>query len=86
MVSAVQTVEFVSNRMSHIVLRGRWCYIIVLNVYAPSEEKSDDSKGSSYNELEQAFDNFPKCRMETDHLIHSTCSAYTKYNKIISSI
>jgi hypothetical protein len=38
--------EFVSGRMSHIVLRGRWCDIIVLNVYASSGEKSDDSKDS----------------------------------------
>jgi len=38
--------EFVSNRVSYMVLRGRWYDIIVLNVYAPSEEKSDDSKGS----------------------------------------
>jgi hypothetical protein len=30
--------------MSYIVLRGRWCDIIVLNVLAPREEKSDDSK------------------------------------------
>jgi hypothetical protein len=34
-VSAVERVEFVSNRMSYIVLRGRWCNIIVLNVHAP---------------------------------------------------
>jgi len=31
-VSAVKTVEFVSDRMPYIVLRGRWCNIIVLNV------------------------------------------------------
>jgi hypothetical protein len=38
-----------------------WCDIVVLNVLAPSEEKSDDSKGSCYEELlEQVFDNFPK--------------------------
>ena len=43
-VSAVKRVEFVSDRVSYIVLRGRWCNIIVLNVYAPSEDKSDDSK------------------------------------------
>ena len=42
--SAVKKVEFLSNRVSYIVLRGRWCNIIVLNVHAPSEEKSDDSK------------------------------------------
>ena len=45
-VSAVKRVEFVSNRVSYIALRGRWCNIIVLNVHASSEEKSDDSKES----------------------------------------
>jgi len=38
----------VSDRMSYIVLRGHWCNIIALNVHAPSEEKSDDSKDSFY--------------------------------------
>jgi exonuclease III len=45
-VSAIKRVEFVSARMSHIVLRGRWCHIIVLNAHAPREEKGDDSKDS----------------------------------------
>jgi len=31
-VSAVKRVEIVSDRMSYIVLRGRWYNIIVLNV------------------------------------------------------
>ena len=47
--------EFVSDRLSYIVLRGRWCNIIVLNVHAPSEEKSDESKNSFYEELGQVF-------------------------------
>jgi exonuclease III len=51
-VSAVKRVEFVSDRVSYIVLRGRWCNIIVLNVHAPSEDKSDDSKNSFYKELD----------------------------------
>ena len=51
-VSAVKRVEFVNDRMLHIVLRGRWCNIIVLNVHAPSEKKSDESKDSFYEELE----------------------------------
>jgi hypothetical protein len=50
LVSAVKRVEFVSDRMSYIVLRGRWCNIIVLNVRAPSEEKTDHSKDSFYEE------------------------------------
>jgi len=40
-VYAVKRAEFVSDRLSYIVLRGGWCNIIVLNVHAPSEEKSD---------------------------------------------
>jgi hypothetical protein len=40
-ISAVKKVEFVSDRMSYIILRGRWCNIIVLNVHAPTEDKID---------------------------------------------
>ena len=58
-VSAVKRVEFVSDRVSYIVLRGRWYNIIVLNVHAPSQEKSDDSIDSSYEESEQVFNHLP---------------------------
>jgi len=61
--AAVKRVEFVSNRMSYIDLRGRWFNIIILNVRAPSEEKSDDLKDSFYEEVELIFDNFPKYHM-----------------------
>ena len=63
-VSAVKRVEFVSNRVTYILQRGRWCNIFVLNVHAPSEEKSDDSKDSFYEEIEQAFYHFPKYHMK----------------------
>jgi hypothetical protein len=59
-VSAFQTAEFVSDRLSYIVLGGRWCNAIVLNVHATSEEKSDGSKRSFYGELGQVFHQFPK--------------------------
>jgi len=39
-------VEFVSDGMSYIVLRGRWCNVIVLNAHAPNKEKSEASKDS----------------------------------------
>jgi len=48
----------------HIVLRGCWCKIIVLNVHAPCEEKSDDSKDSFYEELELVFDHCPMYHMK----------------------
>jgi exonuclease III len=57
-------VQFVSERMSYIILRGRWCHIIVLNVHAPTEETTDDVKDSFYEELERVFDTFPKYHMK----------------------
>ena len=63
-VSAIKRVEFVSDRVSYIVLRGRWGNIIVLNVHAPNEEKSDDPRDSFYEELEQVFDLLPKYHMK----------------------
>jgi hypothetical protein len=44
--SAVKRIEFVSDRISYIILRCRWCHIIVLNVHAPTEDKIDDVKDS----------------------------------------
>jgi hypothetical protein len=46
--------------MSCIILRGRWCHIIVLNINAPTEDTTDDVKDSFYEELERVFDTFPK--------------------------
>jgi hypothetical protein len=63
-ISAVKNVEIVSDKMSHIILCGHWCHIIVLNVHAPTEDKNDDVKGSSYEELERVFNKFPKYHMK----------------------
>jgi hypothetical protein len=57
-------VEFVTDRVSYIVLRGRSCNIIVLTVHAPSEDKSDDSTVSFYEELEHGFYHFPTYHMK----------------------
>ena len=46
------------------MLRGRWRNIILVNVHAPSEEKSEESKESFCEELEQVFDHFPKYHMK----------------------
>jgi hypothetical protein len=45
-ISAVKRVEFVNDRMSCIILRGRWCYIFVLNAHATTEDKTDDVNDS----------------------------------------
>jgi hypothetical protein len=59
-ISAVKRVEFVGDRRSYIILRGRWCHIIVLNDHYPTDNKIDDVKDSIYEELECVFDKFPK--------------------------
>jgi hypothetical protein len=51
-ISAVKRVEFVSDRMSYIILRSRWCHIIVLNVHALTEDKTDDVKDRFYEECQ----------------------------------
>jgi hypothetical protein len=40
-ISAVKWVEFVSDRMSYIVLRGRWCDFSIVNVHTQTEDKID---------------------------------------------
>jgi hypothetical protein len=63
-VSAVRRMEFVSDRLPYITVRGRWCNVIVLNVHVPCEGKSDDVKDSFYEELGRVFDQFPRYDME----------------------
>jgi hypothetical protein len=35
-ISSVKRIELVTDWISHIILRGCWCDIIVLNVHAPT--------------------------------------------------
>jgi hypothetical protein len=49
---AVKRVEFISDRMSYIILRGHWYNTILLNI----EEKIDDINDNFYKELECMFD------------------------------
>jgi hypothetical protein len=63
-ISAVKRVEFVNDRISYIILRSRWFHSIVLNVHAPTEDKTDDVKDSFHEELERIFDKFPKYHMK----------------------
>ena len=58
-VSAVKRVELVHDRMSYIILWGHCCNIIILNVHAPSDKKSDNSKDGFYEESKQVFYHFP---------------------------
>jgi hypothetical protein len=59
-ISPAKKVEFISYRMSYRKLGGFWCDIILLNVHAPTEDKSDDTNDIFYEELDYVLDKFPK--------------------------
>jgi hypothetical protein len=59
-ISAVKRAEFFNDRTPYLILRGRSCDIIVLNVHAKTEDKYDDTKDGFYEELECVFETFPK--------------------------
>jgi hypothetical protein len=59
-ISAVKRVEIVGDRTSYMILRGPRCHIILQNVLAREGDKTDDVKGSFYEELERLFHKFPK--------------------------
>jgi exonuclease III len=63
-ISSVRRVDFVSDRMSsYIILRGHCCNIVVLNVQATCEDKSNDVK-DSYVELGFVFNQIPRYDMK----------------------
>jgi hypothetical protein len=43
------------DRISHVILRSCW-YDIVLNIHAPTEDKTYDTKGSFYDKLKCVFE------------------------------
>jgi hypothetical protein len=59
-ISEVKRVGFISEKMSYIPQTGQWCDDIVLNVPAPIEDKSVDTKYSFKDEPVRVFDQFSK--------------------------
>ena len=62
--SAVKKIEFISDRLSYLILRGRWYDIIVINTHAPIEDKDDLINDSFYEDLEETLDQFPRYHMK----------------------
>jgi hypothetical protein len=57
-ISAIKRIEFFSDKRLYVILRSRWCNVIVPNVHAPTEDKTDYVKDSFYLELERVFVKF----------------------------
>jgi hypothetical protein len=51
------------NQILYTILKGHWCDIIVLNVEAPTEDKTNDVD-SFCEQLERVFCKFPNCHMK----------------------
>jgi hypothetical protein len=49
--------------MSDMTVKGRWCDVIVLDVQAAAEDKSDATKDSFCEELERVLDQFYNYRL-----------------------
>jgi alpha-glucuronidase len=56
--SAVRKFAFINNRISYIILRGRWCNIIVFNVHNVCENESEDIQDSFCEEVGNVCDQF----------------------------
>jgi hypothetical protein len=50
----VKRLKLISDRISYIKLIGYWCDI-VLNVHAPTEDKSNDTKDNFNRELDRQY-------------------------------
>ena len=48
--------EFISDNVSCITLKGRWCDILVVNVHSHQKKKGDDIKDSLYEEIARLLD------------------------------
>ena len=59
-ISEFKRIEFVSDRISYRILRGRRFNVVVLYVFAPREEKSDGSKGSFTRNYSRVLIIFPR--------------------------
>jgi hypothetical protein len=62
--SEVKKAEFLSDRISYIILKGRWFDITVGKFHTPTEDKIVYVKDSCYEELESIYDKFPEHEIE----------------------
>jgi hypothetical protein len=49
-ISAVKRVQFFDERISYIIFTDCCCHINLLNIHAPTEDRTDDVKDSFYEE------------------------------------
>jgi hypothetical protein len=68
-ISVLKLVEFVSDRMLYVIKGGQLCDIIILKVYATTEDKTYDVKDTSYDKLEHVLN----CLINSLNIIQIFC-------------
>ncbi|KAL4112938.1 hypothetical protein QTP88_016652 [Uroleucon formosanum] len=51
--------EPINDRICYGELKGKWFNILLINCYAPTEEKSEEIKNAFYEELDRIYDALP---------------------------
>jgi hypothetical protein len=51
--------EPINDRICYIELKGKWFNILLVNCYAPTENKSEKIKNAFYEELHRIYDTSP---------------------------
>uniref|UniRef100_A0A8D8Q0R7 Craniofacial development protein 2 n=1 Tax=Cacopsylla melanoneura TaxID=428564 RepID=A0A8D8Q0R7_9HEMI len=54
----IKDVKFITNRISYIILKGKYKSICLLNAHAPTEDKDQDTKAEFYETLDSVMDSF----------------------------
>jgi hypothetical protein len=60
----VKSIQYISDGISYIIPTSRWSVVIVLDVHAPTVDKTNNTKVCAYEELKRVFDIFPKYHMK----------------------
>ena len=53
--SAMREVQFVSDRISYIILKGKLHDFVIVNIHGPTEDKNNKMKDEFYEELECVY-------------------------------
>jgi len=51
--------EPINDRICYVELKGKWYNILLINCYAPNEDKSEEIKNAFYEELDKIYDTLP---------------------------
>jgi len=55
-INSVKDFKFVNDRMSYIIIKGKWYNYVIINVHCPTEDKDEETEDLYYETSEQLYD------------------------------